>query len=319
MIAITIRNAKGQQLPCIITLSDKLILDRIDRENTTDFNNLMASNNFVRLNFGVDAEGDFTFGVKYDHLIFDQSKTAKRIREVDDDKENQAKKRNRNSPAREMLTGKSNAETDIDTIVQSFSIPEKVSPINELEDANMGQTVIENSDEIDNDLLAPSTSQSEEAGMGNGTKSDHINMSSGVNVEEKDKIEKRMMMFPVTKEEIDDFGFGFFKKRLSEQRAEIKTMCHAKRFWLAIKFGTNRNLKKLKMNRKALCDLFGIGFTTLKRYLPKKYKQRSDYRQFNYLSPVEFEHTRQQHFFEKYALNYKDLIERGFFKKMTHV
>lgn len=313
-MAITIRNGKAQQLPCVITFTDKIILERIDRKNTPNFNKIMESKKFVQLNFGVDEGGDFSFDMTYNNIKF----PAKRNREKCNEKENHGKRQKYRVSTGEELKciSENNFDSVIDTIVHSFDVPNKISPIKDLADANIEQKMFVDYKINEKNSLASSTSQIEKAFLENSSKNDDKNTDkclSAVNVE--DKIEKRMMMQPVTKKEIDDFNFDFFEKKLSEQRTAIKSMSHAKRFWLAIKFGTNDNLQRLKMKRQALCYLFGIGLTTLKRYLPKDVKQPYDLSHFNYLSPVEFEHTRQQHFFAKYASNYDALIEQGFFKK----
>lgn len=320
MIALTIRNGKAQRLPCVVSLSDKLILERIDRKNSAYFDQLVESNNFIRIFFGVDDEGDFSFDIKYDHLKFDQQVTVKRARVVDNEKENRCKKQKCTFSTGEALNviSENNIESAIDTAADSFDALRKMSPIKDLEEANKEQKVIENNEEIDNnDLPAPSTSQNKEESVENNPKSDHISDIEGLlgeSVEEKASSEKRLMMLPITEEDIEDFGIDFFKKELGDQRIEVEKMSHAKRFWLAVKFSTNDKLKLLKIKRREMCDLFGISLATIKRYLPKK-GNIYDYRQFNYLSPVEFEYTRQQHFFEKYASNYDALVDQGLFKK----
>lgn len=133
VLALTIRNGKAQQLPCVITLTDKIILERIDRKNTPNFNKIMESKKFVRLYFGVDEDGDFSFDITYNNIKF----PAKRSREEYNEKENQSKKQKCSVSTGEALKeiNENNIESVIETIVHSFDVPKKISPIKDLEDA----------------------------------------------------------------------------------------------------------------------------------------------------------------------------------------
>lgn len=334
ILAFTVINGEGEQLPWVVTVSKELMLEKLHRKNSKGFNDILNSKKYIQVCLSVDQEGDFTFELKYDQFKKNVKASAKRQRENDAENENETKRRKECQTERNVFSdvASNDINSSIETVVRTFNILTEVSPIDDL--AALG---VENSngleekkaekttEKIENDSLKLYTgvavNKTPEEGCTDDSKNNDGLDIDGLSIVKQHEVdnyvpnEKRMMMIPITKKDIEDVNLNFFKNNLITQQIKVSRMNHAKRFWLAVKFGGKENLRKLKMKREAVCKIFGISVSTVKKYLPKNGETSPAYETYNNLSPVEFRYKRHQYFFEKYALNYDDLRKQGLFKK----
>lgn len=116
----------------------------------------------------------------------------------------------------------------------------------------------------------------------------------------------------------------FFTNTEDEIRRQVKTMNHATRFWLGVKFH-RLNANDFEANaiiagnysKSQVC-----AFIQIKRYifdgfistLNETDSVRELMETFKYLSPVELHPRRYEEYFKKYAENYEDLKSGGIFR-----
>lgn len=201
-----------------------------------------------------------------------------------------------------------NERNVLKNVIKQFSpIPKKLSPIKVFGKAGPGGI---NGKTINNLRVANNEKTFESM-----YDSDGLKTVTQKEIDEYVPNHKRIMMKKISKNDINNVNLNFFNNLKIIQRIKVIKMSQSQRFWLALKFASNDNLKVLMINRKEVCNIFGIGLTTVKRYLCENGGKPFTPEKYDYLSPVEFYYKRQQHYFREYALNYDDLVKQGLFKK----
>lgn len=148
------------------------------------------------------------------------------------------------------------------------------------------------------------------------------------NVERRSKrklsIEKRQMCYMAS---IDDViskkADNLFLKDERKIRHRIRRMCHATRFWLAVKLYRmqridfiSRRCIDVKYSKHEICRIIGVSRESVANYVAKiaKTDSVSDLmKKNNYLSPIEVNPKRHESFFKRYASNYQALKVAGYF------
>lgn len=85
----------------------------------------------------------------------------------------------------------------------------------------------------------------------------------------------RLTMVKIKDEDIDNVNLKFFKNNEKIMSVKVSRMCHAQRFWLAVKFITMDKKEKVGMmlTMEKICKIFGINVPTVKKHL-KEHKSR---------------------------------------------
>lgn len=134
--------------------------------------------------------------------------------------------------------------------------------------------------------------------------------------------EMRKMFYMVRQREIDEVGVSFFDQCPEDLKAAIREFCHAKRFWLAVKFC--KLLKEYKgeesryesvlfrsYNQKSLCNLFGIGRTVITNFISGVNSTKTC-QDFRFMTPVECGQIQNNiRYFIRYASNLQSLVSGG--------
>lgn len=120
-----------------------------------------------------------------------------------------------------------------------------------------------------------------------------------------DRFEYREMMKPIEQSEVDAIDISFSNDSEENIRNKIKPMCHALRFWVAVKFYNLTNF-----TYQVFCEkLFGLERTNIKKFIDRPVKKTC--KDYGGLSPSEFTKNIVYRAVMKFASNLKELIDEG--------
>lgn len=125
----------------------------------------------------------------------------------------------------------------------------------------------------------------------------------------------RVTMKKIKKEDIENVNLNLFKNK-EIISIKVGKMCHAQRFWLAVKFCAMKSKEKtqLKLTTKKICNALGVGVPGVNKHI-LKHKDTS-YVDYGFLSPMEYNAKHNPKFFKDFASNFDDLVEKGIIKKL---